>query len=596
MDSLKLGRRTERYLIFRLAVIPMAFVLVTICQAGMAPYLRPSAFDFFYGLLGFYTLLALVSLPLARRTRSRRAFAWIQVVADFLVAGTLIWGSGGVSSVFGPLLFVAVFNASTILPGAGVLAAASLSTLFLALTSLEAQLGGASLGHGALSTPVSLSGIAARLVANAVALHVVALLGTRLSRGFLSLQSVQSEIIENMAEGLVAIDGNRRVVEFNGEARRIFGIPADLPAVGRPLAEALPGERLRLVREAFLVEGRERQEFNLPTLEGATRPVEAKVSRVSDEGGRLRCRIGLFSDMSLKKEIERAERRIQKLEQLYDMARGIAHEIRNPLASIQGCAQEIRRAVQGNVGQGNAGQAIATQGAAGQTVSGGIVSGTEKLADIICRESGRLDRLIEDLLSNARRGPVNLVPLDLRGVVEETAIQLRKHSGISGRRVLFDLPAEPVRVRGDAQRLKQVLLNLGLNAIEATDPARGEISFRFARREFTAMDRRRAGERRLVPGIEVEVADNGSGIPQELKTLVFTPFFSTKEKGHGLGLAVVHRIVSDHLGTVDVESTPGEGTRFRIWMPLCGAHEESGAEDELSLPSRESAREEVVRV
>jgi signal transduction histidine kinase len=82
------------------------------------------------------------------------------------------------------------------------------------------------------------------------------------------------------------------------------------------------------------------------------------------------------------------------------------------------------------------------------------------------------------------------------------------------------------------------------------------------------MNRRRAGERRMVPGVEVEFSDDGAGMSEDVKNLAFTPFFTTKERGHGLGLAIVHRIVRDHLGKVDVESEPGKGCRFRIWLPL----------------------------
>jgi two-component system, NtrC family, sensor histidine kinase HydH len=122
-------------------------------------------------------------------------------------------------------------------------------------------------------------------------------------------------------------------------------------------------------------------------------------------------------------------------------------------------------------------------------------------------------------------------------------------------------------VSGDARKLRQVFLNLGTNAIEATDPE-GTIRISLRPREFMALNRRRAGERRMVPGIEVEFADDGAGMEPEVRKMVFTPFFTTKESGHGIGLAVVHRIVRDHLGKVDVESDPGKGTRFRLWFPL----------------------------
>jgi two-component system sensor histidine kinase PilS (NtrC family) len=556
VDSQKLTRRIERFLIFRLAVIPMAFILVAIYRPSLAPPFREQAFRLLYGLLGFYTLLSLGALAALHRARDRRWFAVSQVVIDFLVSAVLIWSTGGVGSVFCPLLFATLFNASTVLRGRGVLVFASLSTAFLALTMIGYQLGqGPATSPWSGRTPhLSPAGAASHLFAMGLALHAVALLGTRLSRGLLNAQSLQAEIIENMAEGLVAVDRDRRILEVNGEARRIFGLPADLPCLGRPLAQVFSGEKLRPVREAFLGAERRRFEFALQRPDGGSQPVEAKVSQVADEGGRLRCRIGLFGDLTLKKEVEEAEKRIHKLEELYDMALGIAHEIRNPLASIQGCAQEISR--------------FSTQNP--QEL---------KLVDIICRESSRLDRIIEEFLSHARRGPGERRPLDLVQLLEETVLQLKNHPQAGGRRFVVETPSRPVWIAGDAQRLKQVFLNLGINAIDATDPQGGEIRVRFREREFMAMDRRRAGERRMVPGVEVEFSDNGSGIPPEAVKLLFTPFFTTKEKGHGLGLTVVHRILQDHLGAVDVESEPGGGTRFRIWFPRLRREEEAAEGD-----------------
>ena len=133
--------------------------------------------------------------------------------------------------------------------------------------------------------------------------------------------------------------------------------------------------------------------------------------------------------------------------------------------------------------------------------------------------------------------------------------------------MVLEPPSGPAEIRGDFPRLKQVFLNLGQNAIDSTSPEQGEIRFSFRDREFLALNRRRAGERRMVPGVEVEVADNGAGISRDTETLIFTPFFTTKEDGQGLGLTIVHRIVREHYGTIRVESEPGAGARFKVWFP-----------------------------
>jgi signal transduction histidine kinase len=158
--------------------------------------------------------------------------------------------------------------------------------------------------------------------------------------------------------------------------------------------------------------------------------------------------------------------------------------------------------------------------------------------------------------------------VDIIGIIEDTVLQLRNHPRIAGRSLRFDRPPERAVIAGDPQRLKQVFLNLGTNAIEATDPGTGQIRVSLRRCDSFAANRRRAGERRMVAGIEVEFADDGLGLAEAQRKLLFTPFFTTKESGHGLGLTIVHRIVQDHLGKVDVESAPGEGARFQVWFPL----------------------------
>jgi two-component system sensor histidine kinase PilS (NtrC family) len=376
-----------------------------------------------------------------------------------------------------------------------------------------------------------------------LALHVVALLGTRLTHGLRSIQNLQEEILENMAEGLVAVDSQLRILELNREARRIFGIPGGDSCAGLLLADLLRGDELREVLDAFQGTERRRFEFVRKTGGGRGLPVEGKISCLEIGDGHHQCRIGLFTDLSLKREVEDAERRIHKLEELHDMAIAIAHEIRNPLASIRGCVQELGRAA-------------------------GRSSMEQRLVEIVCRESDRLDRIIEDFMNSSRRGPLSLRPVDMVRVLDETVIQLRNHPGFGTRTIEMESVDGPAVVSGDWQRLKQVFLNLGMNAIEATDQSSGKIRISLRRQEFLALNRRRSGERRMVPGIEVEFADNGPGMTPEVRRMAFTPFFSTKENGHGLGLAIVHRVVHDHMGKVDVESGPEGGTRFKVWFPV----------------------------
>jgi len=551
----KASRRTERFLIFRLAVIPMAFALVTVFHA--TPSTGEGSFGLLYGVLCFYTFLAILPLLAPIRFRSLRWFIACQVLVDFAVSAVLIWMTGGVESIFCPLLFTTLFNASTVIRARGIFAFAGVATGFLAFITLSYEIMPSVISQWPGRAPtVDQGGAVAHLMALGLALHAVGFLGTRLSNGLYSMQNMQQEILENMAQGLVAVDGKMRILELNSEARRIFGLPEDLFCNGQPLNQVFFGRTLQTLQEAFQGSEKRRFEFTQKLPCGGIIPVEAKISYNVDSGGKLRCRIGLFGDLSLKKEMEEAERRIHKLEELYDMAMAIAHEIRNPLASIRGCVQEIGRSKDRS-------------------------SQEMKLVDIVCRESDRLDRIIEGFMHNARRGPVELSQINLVHILEETVLLLRNHPNIASRQILWEIPSGPAIIAGDRERLKEVFLNLGINAIDATDPQVGTIRISLSDQEFLALNHRRAGERKMVPGIEVEVADNGPGMSSQLQNLVFTPFFTTKDDGHGLGLAIVHRIVRDHLGKVDVKSRPGEGTSFKVWFPL-------------SIPEKTSETEESV--
>ena len=243
----------------------------------------------------------------------------------------------------------------------------------------------------------------------------------------------------------------------------------------------------------------------------------------------------------LRQEIAVAERRIERLENLQVMALGIAHEIRNPLASIRGCVQEL----------GNS------------SVDFGHRERT--FMDIICRESDRLDETLEEFLRYARPEPVVQSRFDLREVITETVTLLRARDDLAGRQVEWDAPGSPLVVHGSRNRLLQLLLNLGLNALEATDPEGG-------RTWVEAYEIPQVDDHAASGEVEIVWGDNGNGMSEETQRQLFTPFFTTKATGNGLGLCIVDQIVDEHRGVIEVTSGStevpgGRGTVFRIRLP-----------------------------
>jgi two-component system sensor histidine kinase PilS (NtrC family) len=233
-----------------------------------------------------------------------------------------------------------------------------------------------------------------------------------------------------------------------------------------------------------------------------------------------------FQDVTDVKRLERDARVKQRLAAVGEMAAGIAHEIRNPLASIGGSIQVLREELT-------------------------LDSEQAQLMDIVLRESKRLNDTIRGFLAYARPQPGSAQRIDLAKAVADTARLLANSPEIQqDQRVEADVPAAPVWFDADEGQIRQVLWNLATNGLRAM-PGGGRLRLAV-----------RAGERSGGPVLEVE--DEGVGIPQEELDGIFQPFHGTFARGSGLGLAIVHRIVSDYGGEIEVSSAVGKGTMVRV--------------------------------
>lgn len=231
-----------------------------------------------------------------------------------------------------------------------------------------------------------------------------------------------------------------------------------------------------------------------------------------------------------RKLLQEATHRKEKLMALGHLAAGVAHEIRNPLSSIKGLAKYF----------------------AERTPPGGEAY---ELAQVMAKEADRLNRVVSELLELVRPAHLKWQPVDLNEVIGHS-LQLVSQDA-SGRDITLQFTAQPslCRIQADPDRLNQVLLNLYLNAIQA-----------IGREGIIAVAVAECGDGR----IKLSVADSGKGMTAEQLQAIFTPYFTTKADGTGLGLAVVQNIVEQHGGTILVESTPGRGAVFTLYLPVNG--------------------------
>jgi PAS domain S-box-containing protein len=381
--------------------------------------------------------------------------------------------------------------------------------------------------------------------------------------GLAEARSLTEDIVEAMREGLVAADRRGRVLMMNGEARRLLGLPAATRVEGRPVREILPGPNVALIRSSLLAPGESQVESQLESADGKPFPVEVRTSVLRGRKGRVRGAVLLLRDLTLKRTVDAAVRRIAKLEELTELARGIAHEVRNPLASMCGCAEEIAR-------------------------EPGLNGPTRRLSEILVREALRVDGIIDDFLCFARIRKLRRTTIVVGELLSNAGILLQARTpNRDDQQVLIEAPSELIMISGDHDLLTQLLLNVGINALEALGGRPGEVRLS-AQRKMSPFAQSRRWDTRIESGVEIAVTDTGCGFEDDEATKIFNPFYSRKARGTGLGLTIAHRIVRMHGGTISVASTPDRGSTFRIWLPGAEVVQPAEASKEVDSP-REAA-------
>jgi signal transduction histidine kinase len=362
-------------------------------------------------------------------------------------------------------------------------------------------------------------------------------------------------LLGSLRAGLVAIDADGRVRFLNAAAAATLRLSEVAPgAAGRDCREVFASEPA--VAELLLaaVAGREAPARAELTLAGSgPRTVGFSVAPVRDERGAVRGALLLFRDLQPLERADEGERLRARLAALGEMAAGLAHEIRNPLASLGVLAGLLRRRV---------------------------APGSEERewVDELRAEVRKLEATVGAALDYVKPAAPAAAPVDLVDALEAAVAQVRARLAFEG-----DLErryeAPPPIVAGDAEQLRGVFANLVANAVEALRGADGpgRIALAVFRGEGSGDDRvlrlRAHGKlpEAVRPEAVVEVTDTGPGVPPELRERIFYPFFTTKETGAGVGLALAHKAVVAHGGCVEVSETPGGGATFRVRLPLAEA-------------------------
>ncbi|MFB3852972.1 MAG: nitrogen regulation protein NR(II) [Vicinamibacterales bacterium] len=488
-------------------------------------------------------------------TERHRWFIDAQLAADALLITAFVGATGSVESYGFSMYALPVIGASVLRSRRSALVVAVLSSaayagMVFAQYFAQSLLPASWRSPAWLLPPGNVAGYTVGL--NVFGLLAVALLSGSLARRLqradarlvdastelAQLQALNQHVIDSLASGLVTTDSGGRVLTFNRAATSITGlVPQD--AIGRPVAEVLqvPVDKAASFGMDLSRGGRWPDEIRYRRGDG--RVVEIGLSATHlvtpEQRGGL---VINFQDITDLKRTEREARAQQRLAALGEMAAGIAHEIRNPLASISGSIQVLR----------------------GELV---LTSEQRELMNIVLRESERLNGIINAFLDYARPRELAVKRLDLAGVVRDTAVLLRNSTEVgSTHTVEVDVPQQGVWYAADECQIRQILWNLATNGLRAM-PHGGRLLLRT--RQVPPDGTELAGQDGH--GAILVVEDEGTGIPQEEMERIFQPFYRRSPSGTGLGLAIVHRLVSDHGGRIDVESSPGAGTRITVTLP-----------------------------
>ncbi len=348
------------------------------------------------------------------------------------------------------------------------------------------------------------------------------------------------DVLEAIFAGVVVIDREGRVEELNAAACRIVEHSREA-VLGRPVEELItPGHavarlgRLVLERGAPTAENQQRVERRT----GASAEVDVAASPLIADG-RTDGVVIVMRDRTATRRLEQLESERERFAAFGRIAAGVAHEVKNPLGGNRGAAELLLKRASDEK--------------------------TQQTAELIVRESTRIASLIDDFMVFARGDRMTLAPLNVHRVIDHV-IDLVAHEPLAAKcRFIRAFDPSIPELLADADRLTQVFLNLTRNALQAMEPDGGTLKISTG----MTLDHRISLEKgRALPTLAVSFVDDGCGMDEETLRQVKTPFFTTRAGGTGLGMAVAEYWITQHLGSLHIESEPGRGTTVRVTLPL----------------------------
>lgn len=539
-----------RTLLVGLFIGRVILAMVAVITAGLAWTARPDAAF----LMVVAVLLALVVTTygawrtIIRNQAASVSFILAQAITDLALIAVLGQFAGPDQPVIIALYVLLIATYALLLPlrpGLIMVAAGSAAYGITLLRGEETQVDAAFWGQALVFVAV---------------FGVVAYLGGLLRSAEQEQSALESElarvrleaddILRHISAGIITVDGQGRLGFINPTAEALLGL-AGANLIGRPVLDVLRERSPELFAAigTGIFEGRRlsRAEGRVVQSDGRSFPIGLSTTTFPRPGEALPAVTAIFSDISDLERLEGLHRRAERLEAVAELSASLAHEIRNPLASIRSSVEQLARASQADADE-------------------------RFLSQLIVRESDRLSRLLTEFLDFSRVRADAFEPVELLGLAREAARLVGEHPDLSARVSLAVEGAETM-LEGDSDLLHRVLFNLILNAAQAiaSTGSGGRVTVRVD----TPPARDLPMGRDFPEPVRLRVTDDGPGIDPEVKPRLFEPFVSGRPGGSGLGLAIVQRAVEAHDGLVFLDSVPGEGTTFTIYLHTRRPHREN---------------------
>ena len=542
------ARRLRRLIFFRVAIVTVLFGIVAFIQIKGAESLPGASVTSAYFIIIITYLLSFLYLLIMKRIKSLEANVYIQAICDVTLITILVYVTGGVESVYSVLYpLVIIYSALFLAKKGGVVIASASSILYGLLLDLEYYsvihpIHSPSWDYG-FSAGYTLS----RIFIHILSFYIVALLTSFVVEQEKSARSLLAEkesefhqldllhrsIIESVGAGIITINLQGDIKSFNRAASEITGLSFSR-VKNKKIDNIFPGfsEILEMIKNEKRDEGRiNRNEILVSGKDNRNIVLGFSVSPLIDSKDRKIGEIVIFQDLTASKDMEREVERSKSLALIGEMAAGLAHEIRNPLASLCGSIQMLQKNLE-------------------------LDKTDERLMRIILRGRDQLENLVRNFLLLARPNLDGRQEINIKYLMDDILESLRHspdwHENI---KVVMAL-SDQTGIYGNMTEIKQALWNLVLNAVQSmSNSGRLKIETR-----PVILDN-------LKEYLEIRISDNGCGIEKDDSSKIFEPFYTTKERGTGLGLAIVNRIVESHGGKIRIESELEKGAGCILLLP-----------------------------